>query len=130
MQIAALVPLPSDTSRKNKMSKSTFARLPVELLKQIRSNVHSLKDVVAFSQINKSTAKICDEAYWKKVLIVAGFGRPSKPLVKLPKKWGALARIICADSKRYAGHSKKYGKHKYITEVGAATVLEGPLDRS
>lgn len=120
---AVLVLLPSQRSQKTDMSKGTFARLPVELLKAVRANLHCLKDVVAFSQINKAAAKICDEAYWKKALIVAGFGRPTKPLIQLPKKWAALARIIVADSKRYARHDPRFGKDGYITEAGALAYL-------
>ena len=99
------------------MSKSTFAGLPVELLKQIRTNLHSLKDVVAFSQINRATALLCDEQYWHNALTASGFGRPTQSLTPLPATWAALTRVICADSKRFTIYDSKFGGDTWITET-------------
>ena len=103
--------------------KAGFAGLPAELLKGIRVNLHSLQDVVAFAQVSKITAKLCDEKYWKNAVIAAGFNRPVKSLAQLPKKWAPLARIICADAKRFATYDKPAGNFAWIREEGALPAI-------
>ena len=83
------------------MMAASFQSLPNETLRSIRGNLHSLLDIVHFSQISRRTSQICDEAYWKWALKEAGFSRPLQTSVKLPHTWAGLARVICADWKMF-----------------------------
>lgn len=100
------------------ISKAGFDALPVELLTRIRSHIHSLKALVAFSQLNKASAGVCDEEFWHKACVDAGFSRPVKTSVPLPSNWTSFARVICADSKNFVALRETIGGDNWVTSDG------------
>lgn len=79
----------------------SFADLPSDVLRLVRDYIGSLTNAVRFSQINRATFDICDEAFWKQACNAVGYGLPDKPLScgrhSTSGTYANLARAVVAD---------------------------------
>ena len=89
------------------------ARLPVEIVQFISSNIDNVTTHLAFSQTCSTVRKLYDEKYWKNVLYSLGYGRS---LIHKSIKWSFLPVMLTRHIATCVICQRVDAKHSYLKE--------------